>query len=86
MQRVSGPGFCATARSQAPHDTVFACSDHVSLRTPCVDSRMFRADKNGDGFITFPEFMTALEQNVNALSYDEASFLFQVCFGVPFRH
>ena len=40
---------------------------------------MFReADKNGDGFITFPEFMTALEQNVNALSDDEASFLFQV--------
>lgn len=43
--------------------------------------RMFReADKDADGFITFPEFKSALEQNVNALSDDEAAFLFQVCF------
>lgn len=40
--------------------------------------RMFReADKNNDGFITLPEFVMALEQNANALSDDEASFLFQ---------
>ena len=48
---------------------------------------MFReADKNSDGFVTLPEFMTALEQNANALSPDEASFLFQVHTSRAQRH
>lgn len=41
--------------------------------------KMFEdADKDHDGFITFPEFLTALETTCNALSNDEAAFLFQV--------
>jgi len=36
-----------------------------------------QVDKDKDGFITFPEFLTALEHDCNALTDNEASFLFQ---------
>lgn len=39
--------------------------------------KMFQdVDRDQDGFVTFQEFLTALEQTCNALSPDEANFLF----------